>query len=138
MSVNEDINSNQFITLDYFKTRLGITDDQDDDDIEGFIQTAKNIVTEKVVSVVDSVNAIVGTRFYPECQNVAYTYTLFQYRRDINQMYNEADKLEKTYEKQLEALMGDMRSIAPVRTSRQVIVRDVPIEDDYFAERHIP
>lgn len=138
MSVVEDINSNQFVTLDYFKTRKGITDTQDDDDIEGFIQTGNSLVAQAVVSVVDSVNAIKGTRFFPECQNVAFTSVLAQYRRDINQMYDEADKLDKVFKDQLEILKGDMRSIAPVRSSTKVIVRDVPAEEDYFAERHVP
>jgi len=42
------------------------------------------------------------------------------------------------YNNQIETLLGDIRAIAPKRTSLEVVTRTVPFEDDYFAERHLP
>ena len=53
-------------------------------------------------------------------------------------MYDESEKILAVYEDAKETLLGDVRAIAPERTSREVVTREVPFEDDYFAERHVP
>ena len=89
-----------------------------------------------IVGVVDNINAIAGTKFFGRARSVAYTYALGLIRRDVNQMYDESDRILANYKEQLETLLGDLRAIAPQKTAYEVVTRNVPAEDDYFAERH--
>ncbi len=59
-------------------------------------------------------------------------------KRDINHMFDESAKIMTDYTNQIQTLLGDIRAIAPERTSTQVVTRSIPFEDDYFAERHTP
>lgn len=59
-------------------------------------------------------------------------------RRDINQMYDEAEKIRGNFNSQMETLLGDIRASAPKRTSLELVTRTRSFEDDYFAERHLP
>lgn len=139
MSANGDvINDNLFVTLESLKNYLEITDTQDDNTLLRITKTANNELKKKLVTVVDNITKIKGTKFFDRAVDVALVFCLSQVRRDINHMYDESDKILKDYESQLETLLGDVRAIAPERTSRQVVTRQVPFEDDYFAERHIP
>jgi len=135
--INE-ISENIFITLDSLKSYLEITDTQDDDTLLRIVKTANNELKKNLVTVVDNISNIEGTKFFDRASDVALIFCLSQVRRDINQMYDESDKILKDYESQLETLLGDVRAIAPERTSREVVTREVPFEDDYFAERHVP
>lgn len=137
-SDSTEINDNYFVTLDGLKDYLGITDKQDDSTLLKIIVTANNEVKKNLITVVDDITAIQGTKFFDRASDAALTYCMSQYRRDINQMYDESDKILKDYNSQIQTLLGDVRAIAPKRTSREVVTRDVPFEDDYFAERHIP
>jgi len=138
MSVNNEINKNQFITLTSLKSDLDITDEQDDNILLRIVKESNNEVTKELKTVVDSITSIEGTVFFSKGRDTALTFAISRIRRDLNQMYDEAATIMKDYKSQIETLKGDVRAIAPVRTSRQLIVRDVPAEDDYFAERHIP
>jgi len=137
-SDKDEINQNQFLTLDFLKTDLGFTDKQDDDTLNRIVKSANNEVKEELVTVVDSIVAIQGTKFFGRAQDAAYTHALSDVRRDINQMYDEAEKIMNRYKVQIETLKGDIRATAPKRTSLEVVTRDIPFEDDYFAERHLP
>ena len=50
-------------------------------------------------------------------------------------MYDESDKLKANYTSEIETLLGDVRAIAPVRTSRQVVSKEVDFEDEFFENR---
>lgn len=138
MSSNAEINENQFITLDFLKSDLGTTDTQDDNTLLRIVKSANNELKKQLKTVVDDITDIEGTKFFGRAQDAALTYCMSLVRRDLNQMYDESDKIMVNYTDQVETLLGDVRAIAPVRTSTEVITRDVPFEDDYFAERHIP
>ena len=133
---SEEINENQFITLDFFKNDLTITDSQDDNTILRIIKSANNELKKQLKTVVDEIKDIEGTKFFGRAQDAALTYALSLYRRDVNQMYDESDKIMSNYNNEIKTLLGDVRAIAPKRTSLEVVTRDVPFEEDYFAERH--
>lgn len=134
----EEINENQFITLAFIKTDFPFTDDQDDNTLLRIVNESNNEVKKALKTVVDNITDIEGTKFFDRAHDAAYTFAISRIRRDINQMYDEADKIMKNYNSQIETLKGDVRAIAPKRTSLEVVARTIPFEDDYFAERHIP
>ncbi len=134
----EEINENQFITLDFLKSFLNITDTQDDDTLLEIVKSSNNELKKQLKTVVDDITSIEGTKFYDRAQDTAITIAVSKFRRNINQMYDEADKLKTNYESEIETLLGDVRAIAPKRTSLEVVTRTIPFEDDYFAERHLP
>ncbi len=134
----EEINENQFITLDSLKTDLDITDTQDDNTLLRIVKESNNEVKKELKTVVDDITSIEGTKFFGRAEDAAHTFALSRFRRDINQMYDEAEKIMKSYNSQIETLKGDVRAIAPKRTSLEVVTRTIPFEDDYFAERHLP
>jgi len=137
-SDTEEINENQFITLDYLKLDLGFTDTQDDNTLLRIVKESNNEIKKELKTVVDDITAIEGTKFFGRAQDAAHTFAISRVRRDINKMYDEAEKIMKSYTSQIETLLGDVRAIAPKRTSMEVVTRVVPFEDDYFAERHLP
>ena len=134
----EEINENQFITLNSLKADLSITDKQDDNTLSRIIKESNNEIKKELKTVVDSITSIQGTKFFGRAQDTALTFALSRIKRDINQMYDEADKIMTDYKSQIETLKGDVRAIAPKRTSLEVVSRSIPFEDDYFAERHLP
>ena len=134
----EEINENQFITLASIKTDLTFTDDQDDDILLRIVKESNNEVKKELKTVVDDITSIEGTKFFDRAQDAANTFAISRIRRDINQMYDEAEKIMNSYKSQIETLKGDVRAIAPKRTSLEVVTRTIPFEDDYFAERHLP
>ena len=134
----EEINENQFITLDSLKSFLKITDTQDDDTLLEIVKSSNNELKKQLKTVVDDITSIEGTKFFGRAQDTALTFAVSKVRKNINQMYDEADKLKANYESEIETLLGDVRAIAPKRTSLEVVARFIPFEDDYFAERHLP
>jgi len=134
----QEINQNQFLTLDFFKSYFSITDKQDDDTLLEIVKAANNEIKKQIITVVDDITAIEGTKFFDRAQDAALTFATAKFRRDINQMYDEADKINKSYLSEIETLKGDIRATAPKRTSLEVVTRTIPFEDDYFAERHLP
>jgi len=132
-----EINENQFITLNILKDRRGFTDDQDDSTLLGIVQSANNEVKKQIITVVDDILAIENTKFFGRASDAAFTFCVSRIKRDINEMFDEAKKIMDDFNAEMASLLGDIRATAPVRTSTQVITRDVPFEDDYFAERHI-
>lgn len=137
-SDTEEINENQFITLDSLKLDLDFTDTQDDNTLLRIVKESNNEVKKELKTVVDDITAIEGTKFFGRAQDAANTFAISRVRRDINQMYDEAENIMKSYTSQIETLLGDVRAIAPKRTSLEVVSRTIPFEDDYFAERHLP
>lgn len=134
----DEINENQFITLNFLKNDLGITDKQDDNILLRIVKESNNEVKKELKTVVDDIIAIEGTKFFDRAQDTAFTFALSKVRRDLNQMYDESKKIMDNYLTEIETLKGDIRAIAPKRTSLEVVTREVPFEDDYFAERHLP
>ena len=137
-SDTEEINENQFITLDSLKLDLEFTDKQDDNTLLRIVKESNNEVKKELKTVVDDITSIKGTKFFGKAQDAAHTFALSRVRRDINQMYDEADDIMKSYNSQIQTLKGDVRAIAPKRTSLEVVARTIPFEDDYFANRHLP
>lgn len=132
------MNTNQFITLDDVKAEFGFTDTQDDQTLLTIVVASNDELKKRVVAVVDSVEAIEGTKFFQRARDVAMVFAEAEIRRKVNQLYQESDTIMQRFLSMVETLQGDMRAIAPVRSSRQVVTRTVPFEDDYFAERHVP
>lgn len=137
-SDTEEINQNQFITLNSIKADFSFTDEQDDDTLLRIVKESNNEVKKELKTVVDDITSIEGTKFFGRAQDAANTFAISRIRRDINQMYDQADNIMKSYKSQIETLKGDVRAIAPKRTSLEVVTRTIPFEDDYFAERHLP
>ncbi len=140
MSSNDtdEINQNQFITLDFLKNDQSFTDKQDDDTLLRIVKSANNEVKKQIVTVVDDILAIEGTKFFDRSQDAALTFCISRIKRDINQMFDEAKKIMNDFDSEMKTLLGDIRAIAPKRTSLEVVTRTIPFEDDYFAERHLP
>lgn len=134
----EEINENQFITLNFLKEYLDITDTQDDSTLLAIIKSANNEVKKQLKTVVDSITDIEGTKFFGRAQDVALTFCISYVKRDINQMFDQAKIILEDFNSQMATLLGDVRAIAPKRTSLEVVTRDISFEDDYFAERHLP
>lgn len=134
---NSEINENQFVTLDNLKDTFGFTDKQDDSTLLRIVNAGNNELKKALKTVVDNITQIKGTKFFDRATDVALIYCDAQIKRNINQMYQESDNILKVYENAKESLLGDVRAIAPARTAREVVTRDVPFEDDYFAERHV-
>lgn len=137
-SNDEEINENQFITLESLKSDLDFTDTQDDNTLLRIVKESNNEVKKELKTVVDDITSIEGTKFFGRSQDAAHTFAMSRVKRDINQMYDAAENIMKNYNSQIETLKGDVRAIAPKRTSLEVVTRTIPFEDDYFAERHIP
>jgi hypothetical protein len=137
-SDTEEINENQFITLPFLKSFLKSTDTQDDNILLEIVKSSNNELKKQLKTVVDDITSIEGTKFFDRAQDTALTFALSKVRRNINQMYDEADKLKANYTSEIQTLLGDVRAIAPKRTSLQVVTRTIPFEEDYFAERHLP
>lgn len=133
---SDEINDNYFVSLKSLKSYLEITDTQDDNALLRIVVTANNELKKQLITVVDDITSLEGSSFFDKATDVALVFCLSQYRRDVNQMYDEADKILTTYNSQIETLLGDVRAHAPKRTSLEVVTRDVPFEEDYFAERH--
>ncbi len=135
---SEEINQNQLVTLDSLKDYFGFTDTQDDSTLLRIATAGNNELKKALKTVVDNITSIQGTKFFGEAVDVAMIYCNAQIKRDINQMYDESDRILKVYENAKETLLGDVRADAPERTSLKAVTRDVPFEADYFAERHMP
>jgi len=93
----EEINENQFITLESIKTDLTFTDEQDDDTLLRIVKESNNEVKKELKTVVDDITAIEGTKFFGRAQDAAYTFAISRIRRDINQMYDKAEQIMKSY-----------------------------------------
>ena len=137
-SDTEEINENQVLTLNFFKSYFSITDKQDDDTLLEIVKAANNEIKKQIITVVDDITAIEGTKFFDRAQDAALTFATAKFRRDINQMYDEADKINQSYLSEIETLKGDIRATAAKSTSLEVVTRTIPFEDDYFAETHLP
>ena len=137
-SDSEEINENIFITLESLKLDLDFTDTQDDNTLLRIVKESNNEVKKALKTVVDDITSVKGTKFFDRAQDTALTFAISRVRRDINKMYDESEQIMKSYNSQIETLKGDVRAIAPKRTSLEVVSRTVPFEDDYFAERHFP
>jgi len=133
--LSEEINENQFITLSSLKTDLGFTNTQNDNTLLRIIKESNNEVKKELKTVVDDITDIEGTKFFGRAQDAANTFAISRIRRDINQMYDEADKIMKNYISQIETLKGDVRATAPKRTSVELVVKEQSFEDEFFAER---
>lgn len=133
--MSEEINENQFVTLDDVKLHFKFTDSQDDDTLLSIIQSANNEVKKQIIGVVDDISKIESSKFYPRCVDVSLVFCESEIRRQINQMYDESEKIMKSFESKMESLLDDMKAIAPVRTSRQVVSKEVEFEDEYIANR---
>ena len=136
--MSEEINENQFVTLDDVKNQFGFTSTQSDNKLLFIVQSANDEVKKRIITVVDDITQIENSKFFPKCLDTAMTFCEAEIKRQINHLYDEYEKIMKSFESKMESLLGDLRAIAPKRTSLQVVSRDVPFEDDYFAERHMP
>lgn len=130
-----DNTGNQFITLALVKATFKIADSQDDNTLLGIVQAGNLEVKKRLIAVVDSINQIEGTIFFQPAQDAALVFAEAEIRRKINQMYSEAKDIMLKFETMMESLVGEIRSQAPERTSRQLAKRDDNFEDDFFAER---
>jgi len=130
-----EINENQFVTLDSIKAHFGFTDTQDDNTLLQIIQSANNEIKKQIVGVVDDISKIEQSKFFPRCVDAAIVFCEAEIRRQINQMYEQSDVIKKSFDDKIETLLEDMKAIAPVRTSRQVVSRKVDFEDEFFENR---
>ncbi len=128
-------NAVQFLTLDFLKAHFKITDDQDDDTLFGIVQAANMEMKKRLVGVTDDISNLAGSQFWPSIQSTALVFAESEIRRQINQLYTEAATIMDRFKEQAETLVGELRSIAPIRSSRINVGRDEDFEDDFFAER---
>ena len=134
MSVDTEVKQ-QFITLSLLKRHFKITDTQDNDILVGIVEASNLEVTKQILPVIDNINIIEDSIFFQPAQDAALVFAESRIRREINQMYTEADMIMVQFKEMMATLIGEIRSQAPVRTSRHLASRDVDFEDDFFAER---
>jgi len=128
-------NELQFITLDLVKSHFQITDKQDDDTLLSIVQAGNLEVKKQIIAVVDDLNTIEGSIFFQPAQTAALTFVESEIRRQINQLYTEAETIMAQFKEKMLTLIGEIRSQAPTRTRRNISKRDEDFEDDFFAER---
>lgn len=133
--MSTEINENQFVTLDDLKSRFGITDNQDNDILLFIVQSANDEIKKRIVGVVDDISKIENSKFFPRCINVAMIFCEAEVKRQINHKHPESEQTKKVFENMMESLLEDMKAIAPVRTSRQVVSKEVDFEDEFFENR---
>lgn len=133
--MSQEINENQFVTLDDVKLHFKFPSTQNDDTLSSIVQSANDEIKKRIVGVVDDISKIEDSKFFPRCMNAALTFCEAEIRRQINHMYDESEKVMKSFEGKIESLLEDMKAIAPVRTSRQVVSKDVDFEDEFFENR---
>lgn len=126
----------EYIVLDDVKTQYGFTDTQDDATLTGITSSANDEVNKRIAGVVDG--DTLDTEFTSRGKDAALVFAESEIRRQINQLFDDAKKTMEKFNSMMASLLGDLRSIAPKRSSLEVVTRDVPFEDDYFAERHLP
>ena len=122
-------NNVQFITLDLVKSKFTNPDDQDDAPILSIVQSANLALPKRLPGVADDIANLAGTQFWSSIQSVGLTYAEAEIRRSINHLYTEAETIMKRFEDAVISLLGEMKSIAPVRTSRIIAKRDDFVED---------
>jgi len=130
-----EINENQFITLDDAKKRFGFTSTLNDDILLSIVKSSNNEVKKLIVGVVDDIASIEGSKFFPRCKDTALIFCEAEIKRQINHMYDEYEKIIKVFNSMMDSLLEDMKAIAPVRTSREVVSREVDFEDEFVANR---
>jgi len=137
-SINTTKNNNQFITVTFFKNHFGYKDNQDDATILDIVNDSNGNVRTKIKAVFDDINAFKNSLFYPRARACSIQFAEAEKLRILNQMYDEAKTAMAAYNANIKNLQSDIRADAPVRTSREVVHRDTPEEDEYFATRRWP
>ena len=124
----------QFVTLDFVKAHFTITDDQDDDILFGIVQAANMEMKKRLTGFADEIGNLAGSQFWPSIQSAGLAFVEAEIRRQINQLYTEAETIMKRFEDMMVSLIGELKSVAPKRTERIIAKRDEDFEDDFFAE----
>lgn len=128
-------NEVQFLTIDFLKAHFDITDDQDDNILFGIVQAANMEMKKRLTGLVDDISNLAGTQFWPSIQSAALVFAESEIRRQLNQLYTEAETTMNRFKEQMESLVGELKSVAPTRTSRNIASVDEDFEDEFFAER---
>jgi len=128
----------QFVTLQFIKSHFKITDTQDDNTLLAIVQAGNLEVKKQIIAVSDDLNSIEGSIFFQPAQNAALVYVEAEIRRQINQLYTEAETIMARFNEMMLTLISEIRSQAPERTSRKLASRETDFEDDFFAERRFP
>jgi len=128
----------QFVTLQFIKSHFKITDTQDDNTLLAIVQAGNLEVKKRIIAVSDDLDLVEGSIFFQPAQNAALVYVEAEIRRQINQLYTEAETIMERFEAMMETLISEIRSQAPERTSRRLASREIDFEDDFFAERRFP
>lgn len=131
-------NNLQFITLSFLKSHFKITDTQDDNTLLAITQAGNLEVKKRIIAVTDDLNLVEGSIFFQPSQDAALVYCESEIRRQINQLYTEAETIMVKFETMMETLISEIRSQAPERTSRRLASRETKFEDEFFAERRFP
>ncbi|KKN08731.1 hypothetical protein LCGC14_1053810 [marine sediment metagenome] len=128
-------NEVQFVTLDFVKAHFIITDDQDDDILFGIVQAANMEMKKRLTGFADDIGNLAASQFWPSIQSAGLVFVEAEIRRQINQLYTEAETIMSRFENMMVSLIGELKSVAPTRTERIIAKRDEDFEDDFFAER---
>ena len=128
----------QFVTLQFIKSHFKITDQQDDNTLLAIVQAGNLEVKKQIIAVSDDLDLVEGSIFFQPAQNAALVYVEAEIRRQINQLYTEADTIMARFKDMMETLISEIRSQAPERTARKLASRETDFEDDFFAERRFP
>lgn len=128
----------QFVTLSFIKSHFKITDTQDDNTLLAIAQDANLEVKKQIIAVADDLDLVEGSIFFQPAQSAALKYVEAEIRRQINQLYTEADTIMAKFKDMMLTLISEIRSQAPERTARRIASREIDFEDDFFAERRFP
>ena len=131
-------NDLQFITLSHLKKHFKITDTQDDDTLLEIVQAGNQEAKKYIIGVVDDLDTVEGSIIFEPCRDAVMVFCESEIRRQINHMYPEAKDIMENFEYMMASVVREIRSQAPVRTSRLIAARDINFEDDFFAERRLP
>ena len=128
----------QFVTLPFLKSHFKITDTQDDNTLLAIVQAGNLEVKKRIIAVTDDLDLVEGSIFFQPSQDAALVYCESEIRRQINQLYTEAETIMAKFETMMGTLISEIRSQAPERTARRLASRETDFEDDFFAERRFP
>ena len=107
-----------FVTVDSLKKYLEFTDTQDDHILEKIVKAANNELQNKLIISIGNIKKIKKSPFFDRFCDLALTFCIARVRRDINNMYDEHDKILKEYHDELDILLKDVQDYNLIKNKK--------------------
>ena len=113
-------NTYQFVTLESFKTRLGIEDDGLDDSILHILLSSNRQLSLELAPILGKVD-LSGTDLFEDAVSVAHVYTRAMFEMEVNKQMDQYELYKKNYKDQLKTLKAAIIAGLPNRPDRSKI-----------------